>query len=63
MPPKRTPNPRATDDRDLEALLLAVADKLAADDPAWRAGLDDRAVAALDRLEGRRGTPPGNPGP
>lgn len=58
MPPRRTPNPRATDHRDLEALLLAIADKLASDDPAWRATLDARAVAALDRLQGRRLTPP-----
>lgn len=63
MPPRRTTNPRALADRDVEALLLAVAEQLAADNPAWRAGLDAGAVAALDRLQGRLGTPPGNPSP
>ena len=56
MAMKRTPNPRAAADRDREEILLALYDKLAADDPAWAAQLPQGVMDALARR--RAAAPP-----
>ena len=59
MPPKQTPNPAALARRDLDELVTAMLDKLAADDPAWAAGLAPELKAARMRAaaRGRRTAP------
>ena len=49
MAMKRTPNPRAAADRDREEILLALYDKLAADDPAWAQQLPQAVSDAVAR--------------
>lgn len=55
MPPKNTPNPAARARRDLEALITAILDKLAAEDPPWAAALDQRLKDARMRAAVRAG--------
>ncbi len=49
MAVKRTPNPRADAARDRDELLVALYDKLAADDPAWAAQLPQSVKDAIAR--------------
>ncbi len=54
MAMKRTPNPRAAADRDHEEILLALYDKLVADDPAWAQQLPRAARDAVARRRAAR---------
>ncbi len=56
MAVKRTPNPRAAADRDRDEVLLALYDKLAADDPAWAQQLPQAVSDAVARR--RAAAPP-----
>ena len=56
MAMKRTPNPRAAADRDREEILLALYDKLSADDPAWAQQLPQAVSDAVARR--RKNTTP-----
>ena len=50
---KRTINPVAQANRDLNELIIAILNKLEADDPDWAAALDQQIKDSRDRLLAR----------
>ena len=57
MPPKSTPNPAASNRRDLDDLVTAILEKLEGDDPAWAASLVKRLKDARARAASRSRRP------